>query len=155
MVKSVLKKSLPFKSYSKNSELPSKKFLIKMSIFVLQRYLSYKYWAMCYEVVLMCYVSRPIFFYPLRYIETLKKGINHKVPDFIMLIGIGKRQTSSFFFLNNKIFNELIQNVNLKKNNQSYRVLHRLARCSMEIFNCISSIGPIHDTRHRIYYTHD
>ena len=32
MVKSVLEKSLPFKSYSKNSRLPSKKFLIKMSI---------------------------------------------------------------------------------------------------------------------------
>ena len=61
MVKSVLKKSLPFKSYSTNSEWPSKKFLIKMSIFVLQRYVCYKYWAMCYEVVLMCYVSRPIF----------------------------------------------------------------------------------------------
>ncbi len=54
-----MKKSLPFKNYSKNSELPSKKFSIKMSIFVLQRYLCYEYWAMCYKVVLMCYVSRP------------------------------------------------------------------------------------------------
>jgi hypothetical protein len=36
MVKLVLKKCLPFKSYGKNSELPSKKFFIKMSIFVLQ-----------------------------------------------------------------------------------------------------------------------
>ena len=62
MVKSVLKKSPPFKSYSKNSELPSKKFLIKMSIFVLQRYLCYEFWAMCYEVFFMCYVSRPKFF---------------------------------------------------------------------------------------------
>ena len=59
MIKSVFKKSLPFKSYSKNSELPSKKFLIKMSIFVLQRYLCYKYWAMCYEVFLMCYNRSP------------------------------------------------------------------------------------------------
>ena len=59
MVKSVLIKSLPFKSYSKNSELPSKKFLIKMSIFLLQRYLCYEFWAMCYEVFFMCYVSRP------------------------------------------------------------------------------------------------
>ena len=60
MIKSVLKKSLPFKSYSKNSELPSKKILIKMSTFVLQRYLCYKYWAMCYEVFLMCYNRSPI-----------------------------------------------------------------------------------------------
>ena len=60
MVKSVLEKSLPFKSYSKNSELPSKKFLIKMSIFVLQRYLCYEYWAMCYEVFFMCYNRNPI-----------------------------------------------------------------------------------------------
>jgi hypothetical protein len=60
MIKSVLKKSLPFKSYTKNSEWPSKKFLIKMSIFVLQRYVCNEYWAMCYEVFLMCYVSRPI-----------------------------------------------------------------------------------------------
>ncbi len=60
MVKSDLtKKSIPFKSYSENSESPSKKFLINMSIFVLQRYLCYEYWAMCYEVFLMCYVSRP------------------------------------------------------------------------------------------------
>ena len=59
MVKSDLKKSLPFKSYSKNSEWPSRKFLIKMTIFVLQRYVCYEYWAMCYEVFLMCYVSRP------------------------------------------------------------------------------------------------
>ncbi len=49
--------SLPFKSHSKNSELPSKKFLIKKPIFVLQRYLCYKYLAMCYEVFLMCYNS--------------------------------------------------------------------------------------------------
>jgi hypothetical protein len=59
MVTSVLKKSLPFPNYSKNIERPSKKFLIKMSIFVLQRYLCYKYWAMCYEVVLMCYNRNP------------------------------------------------------------------------------------------------
>ena len=59
MIKSVFKKSLPFKSYSKNSELPSKKILIKMSTFVLQRYLCYKYWAMCYEVFLMCYNRSP------------------------------------------------------------------------------------------------
>jgi hypothetical protein len=61
MVKSVLKKSPPFKSYSKNSEWPSKKFLIKMSIFVLQRYLCYDFWAMCYKVVLMCYNRNPYF----------------------------------------------------------------------------------------------
>jgi hypothetical protein len=48
MVKSDLKKSIPFKSYSKNSESPSKKFLINLPIFVLQRYLGYEYWAMCY-----------------------------------------------------------------------------------------------------------
>jgi hypothetical protein len=30
-----------------------------MSIFVLQRHLCYEYWAMCYEVFLMCDVSRP------------------------------------------------------------------------------------------------
>ena len=60
MVKSVLKKSLPFKSYSKNSEWPSKKFLIKMSIFVLQRYVYYEYWAIYYEVFLMCYNRSPI-----------------------------------------------------------------------------------------------
>ncbi len=59
IVKSDSKKSPPFKSYSKNSESPSKKFLINTSIFVLQRYLCYEYWAMCYEVFLMCYVSRP------------------------------------------------------------------------------------------------
>ena len=52
MVKSDLKKSLPFKNYSKNSEWPSRKFLIKMAIFVLQRYVCYEYWAMCYEVFL-------------------------------------------------------------------------------------------------------
>ena len=55
------KKSIPFKSYSKNSESPSKKFLINMSIFVLQRYLCYEYWAMCYEVFLMCYNRSPLF----------------------------------------------------------------------------------------------
>jgi hypothetical protein len=62
MVKSVLKKSLPFKSFSKNSEWPSKKFLIKMSIFVLQRYLCYEFWAMCYKVLLMCYNRNPLNF---------------------------------------------------------------------------------------------
>ncbi len=51
MVKSDFKKIIPFK----NSESPSKKFLINISIFVLQRYLCYKYWAMCFEVFLMCY----------------------------------------------------------------------------------------------------
>jgi hypothetical protein len=59
MVKSVLEKSLPFQSYSKNSEWSSKKFLIKMSIFVLQRYLCYEYWAMCFEVFLMYYNLNP------------------------------------------------------------------------------------------------
>ena len=59
MVKSILKKSLPFKSYSKKSEWPSRKFLIKMPIFVLQRYVCYEYWAMCYEVFLMCYNRNP------------------------------------------------------------------------------------------------
>ena len=49
MVKSVLEKSLPFKSYSKNSELPSKKFLIKMSIFVSQSFVCDKYWALCFN----------------------------------------------------------------------------------------------------------
>ena len=61
MVKSDLKKSIPFKSYSKNSESRSREFLINMSIFVLQRYLCYEYWAMCYEVYLMCYNRSPIF----------------------------------------------------------------------------------------------
>jgi hypothetical protein len=65
MVKSVLKKSPSYKSYSKNSEWSSKKFLIKMSIFVLQRYLCYEYWAMCYEVFFMCYVNRPNISIPL------------------------------------------------------------------------------------------
>ena len=60
MVKSDLKKIIPFKSYSENSESRSKEFFKNMSIFVLQRYLCYEYWAMCYEVYLMCYVSRPI-----------------------------------------------------------------------------------------------
>ncbi len=55
MVKSVLKKSLPFKSYSKNSELLSKRFLNKKS----QRYVCCEFWAMCYEVIFKCYVSRP------------------------------------------------------------------------------------------------
>ncbi len=55
MVKSDFKKSIPFKSYSKNSELPSKKFFINMSIFVLQRYLRNEFWVICYEVFLMCY----------------------------------------------------------------------------------------------------
>ena len=66
MVKSDLKKSIPFKSYSKNSESRSKEFLINIPIFVLQRYLCYEYLAMCYEylamcyeVYLMCYESRP------------------------------------------------------------------------------------------------
>ncbi len=59
MVKSDLKKIIPFKSYSENSESRSREFLINMSIFVLQRYLCYEYRAMCYEVYLMCYVSRP------------------------------------------------------------------------------------------------
>ncbi len=62
MVKSDLKKRIRFKSHSKNSESPSKNFLINMFIFVLQRYLCYEYWAMCYEVFLICYVRRPIFF---------------------------------------------------------------------------------------------
>ena len=62
MAKLDLKKSRPFKSYSKNSEWPSRKFLIKMSVFVLQRYVCYEYWAICYEVFLMCYVSRPFFY---------------------------------------------------------------------------------------------
>jgi hypothetical protein len=60
MVKSDLKKSISFKSYSENSESPSKEFLINMSIFVLQRHLYYEYWAICYEVYLLCYVSRPL-----------------------------------------------------------------------------------------------
>ncbi len=30
-----------------------------MAIFVLQRYVCYKYWAMCYEVFLMCYNRNP------------------------------------------------------------------------------------------------
>ena len=47
------------KYYSKKSESPSKKFPIKMSIFVLQRYLCNEYWAMCYEVYLMCYNRSP------------------------------------------------------------------------------------------------
>ncbi len=55
MVKSDLKKSIPFKSYSKNSESPSK----NMPIFALQRYMCYEYWAMCYEVFLMCYNRSP------------------------------------------------------------------------------------------------
>ena len=55
MVKSDFKKSIPFKSYRKNSEPPSKKFLINISIFVLQRYLCYEFWAICYKVFLMCY----------------------------------------------------------------------------------------------------
>jgi hypothetical protein len=60
MVKSDLKKTITFKCYSKNSESPSKKILINMTIFVLQRYLFYEYWAMCHEVFRMCYVSRLI-----------------------------------------------------------------------------------------------
>ena len=60
MIKSDLKKIIPFKSYSENSESRSKEFLINMSIFVLQRYLCYEYWAMCYEVFLMCYNRSPI-----------------------------------------------------------------------------------------------
>ena len=60
MVKSDLKKSTPFKSYSENSESRSKEFFKNMSIFVLQRYLCYEYWAMCYEVFLMCYNRSPI-----------------------------------------------------------------------------------------------
>ena len=63
MVKSDLKKSLPFKSYTKNSEWPSRKFLIKMAIFVLQSYVCYEYWAMCYEVFLVCYIRRPNAFF--------------------------------------------------------------------------------------------
>ena len=59
MVKSDLKKSIPFKSYSKNSESRSKEFLINIPIFVLQRYLCYEYLAMCYEVYLMCYNRSP------------------------------------------------------------------------------------------------
>ena len=55
MVKSDLKKSIPFKSYSKNSESPSKKFL---NVSILCN-LFFEYWAMCYEVFLMCYVSKP------------------------------------------------------------------------------------------------
>ena len=71
MVKSVLKKSLLFKSYSKNSEFPSKKFLIKMSVFVLQRYVCYEFWAMCYEAFFKCYNRNPII--SLRTKFTLKK----------------------------------------------------------------------------------
>ncbi len=67
MVKSDLKKNIPFKSYSKNSESPSKKFVINVSIFVLERYLCYEYWAMCYEVFLMCYVSRPKIYYQFHF----------------------------------------------------------------------------------------
>ncbi len=59
MVKSDLKKILPFKSYCKNSEWPSRKFLIKMASFVLLRYVCYEYWAMCYEVFLMGYNRNP------------------------------------------------------------------------------------------------
>jgi hypothetical protein len=62
MEKLFVKKRLPFKSYSKNSELPSEKILIKVSIFVLQRYVCYEFWAMSYEVFFMCYISRPITF---------------------------------------------------------------------------------------------
>jgi hypothetical protein len=59
MEKLVVKKRLPFKSYSKNSELPSEKILIKMSIFM---YVCNEFWAMSYEVFFMCYISRPITF---------------------------------------------------------------------------------------------
>ncbi len=77
MVKSDLKKSIPFKSYSKNSEWPSKKFVINMPIFVLERYLCYKYWAMCYEVFLMCYNRSPINNFVL--ITTEKKRVLGKL----------------------------------------------------------------------------
>ncbi len=60
MVKSDLEKNFPFKSYRKNSESLSLKFLLKISIFVLQRYVWYEYWPIFYEVFLMCYVSRSI-----------------------------------------------------------------------------------------------
>ncbi len=60
MVLSDLRKSVPFKSYGKNIEWPSKKFLIKMSVFVLPRYVCYEYWAMWYEVFLKCYNRNPM-----------------------------------------------------------------------------------------------
>jgi hypothetical protein len=55
IVKSVLKKNLPFKSYGKNSGLSLQKFLIKMPILALQKYV-------CYEVILMCYNRNPNFY---------------------------------------------------------------------------------------------
>jgi hypothetical protein len=57
MVKSVSKKSLPFKSDSKNSECLSKKFLIKMSIFVSQSFECVMNIGLCVMKFFLCVIT--------------------------------------------------------------------------------------------------
>ena len=83
MVKLDFKKSIPLKSYSKNTEPPSKKFLKNISIFVLQRYLYSEYWTMCYEVFFMChFLVDLLFFKPFVIILFVKKILRIKALNY-------------------------------------------------------------------------